>query len=69
MRRIAAAVIVLVASLASFGCASPAQIREVGNEHLAKAQELDATGYHYQASKEREKADKEFAKANAREYR
>ena len=49
------------------GCASPEKIRQGGDEHLAKAQQLEAEGDYYRASKERAAAEKQYQKANYRQ--
>jgi len=48
------------------GCASPAEIRRGADEHLAKAQELEARGHYHHAQKERAAAELQYAKARDR---
>jgi hypothetical protein len=55
-------------AVAAVGCASPAQIRQDGYAHLQRAQQLEAQGDYYHASKERAAANKQFAKAHERAY-
>jgi hypothetical protein len=57
------------AALAVVGCASPGEIREGANDHLAKARVYEAHGDYYHATRERSAADRQFAKANERAYR
>jgi hypothetical protein len=48
------------------GCASPERIREGGYAHLEKARQLEARGDYERAAREREVAQKQFRKAEAR---
>lgn len=62
---------ILVASFCAAtlaGCASSAEIRQGGYEHLAKAQSYEAHGDYYHANKERAAADRQFAKARERAW-
>lgn len=65
MRR---ALLAIVCGAIGIGCASSAEIRANAYDHLAKAQALEASGYHYDAARERAAADKQFAKARRRAY-
>ena len=56
-----------VAAIAA-GCASSAEINRGAYEHLAKAQSYEAYGDYYHAAKEREAADRQFAKARQRAW-
>jgi hypothetical protein len=56
------------AALAVGGCASPQKIQQNGYAHLQRANELQAQGDYYGASKERAAADKQFRKASDRSY-
>jgi hypothetical protein len=57
------------AGLLGVGCASSAKIQEGARLHLERAQELEAHGDYYDASKERAAADKQFRKAQERAWR
>lgn len=60
--------VVMVAAALLIGCASPAHITRGANEHLAKAQMLEQEGDYYGAAREREAANRQFAKAQNRAY-
>jgi outer membrane murein-binding lipoprotein Lpp len=66
MRRVLLAL--LLASPLATGCASPAEIRRGAIAHQQRAAYLEAHGDYYGAAREREKADKQFAKAQRRQY-
>jgi hypothetical protein len=50
------------------GCASSSEIRSGGYAHLQRAQYYQSQGNYYAAEREREAANKQFAKANRRAY-
>ena len=68
MKGIIAAMFCSTIAVTAAGCASSGAIRQGANEHLAKAQRLEAEGDFYRASKERAAADRQYAKANQRAY-
>jgi hypothetical protein len=59
-------VVACIACALVAGCATPAEIQRNGYDHLARAQTLQAQGDYYHAAKEREAANKQFAKARQR---
>jgi hypothetical protein len=59
---------VCVASALAFGCASSAEIRQGAYAHVQRAQYFQAHGDYYAAAREREAANKQFAKAQRRAY-
>jgi hypothetical protein len=68
MRVLAAALALSLSAATGAGCASPGEIRQGGNAHLARAKEYEAQGDQVRAAKERAAATKQFTKANRRAY-
>lgn len=66
-RTLTLALCLLLGGLAA-GCASPERIRESGYRHLQEASRLEARGDYARAAREREAANKQFRKAEARAY-
>jgi hypothetical protein len=61
-------VTVATLALAMSGCASSVEVQHAAYNHQARANELEARGDYYRAGKERAAAQKQFAKARARQY-
>jgi hypothetical protein len=54
-------------ALLMVGCASSARIQMGADEHMAKAQQLEAQGDYHAAAKERAAAEKQYRKAAYRQ--
>jgi len=57
-----------VLAAGAVACASSGEIRSGGYAHLQRAQYYQSQGNYYAAEREREAANKQFAKANRRAY-
>jgi hypothetical protein len=61
-------IVVAMLTLATSGCVSSAAIQRGAYQHEVKANALAAHGDYARAARERSAADKQFAKARARQY-
>jgi hypothetical protein len=58
--------VLVLASLAWLGCASPQKVLDSAHAHELRAIELDRAGRRYDAERERQAAQKQYQKASRR---